>query len=99
MSLPTSTTTWPLRPQAPSRIPAHTLRPLRSGGRRRPSAGGRRRHLFLDDWADYIAEAGGHALDRGDLDPGPVEAIRTENVSYSYADSARPALDRVSVEV
>jgi ATP-binding cassette subfamily B protein len=55
--------------------------------------------MFLDDWATYIDEAGGHALARGTRDPGRAEVIRAESVGYRYEEAAEPALCGVDVEL
>lgn len=57
--------------------------------------------LYLDDWADFIAEAGGHRVQHGGADPGPDAplTVRTEALTYCYPGSDRPALEKVALEV
>ncbi|GAA4891765.1 ABC transporter ATP-binding protein [Streptomyces coeruleoprunus] len=55
--------------------------------------------LYLDDWADFIEEAGGHRMRRGTLTPAPPRTIRTEALTYRYPSADRPALDGVTFEV
>ncbi|WP_225448005.1 ABC transporter ATP-binding protein/permease [Streptacidiphilus sp. P02-A3a] len=55
--------------------------------------------MFLDDWATYLDEVGGHALARGSADPGRATVIRAEAVGYRYEEAAEPALAGVDVEV
>lgn len=55
--------------------------------------------MYLDDWADFIDEAGGHRINRGtEIPAGPV-AVRAEKITFRYPNADRPALDGVSVEV
>ncbi|WP_234338218.1 ABC transporter ATP-binding protein [Streptomyces sp. NRRL F-5727] len=55
--------------------------------------------LYVDDWADFIAEAGGHRLDRGTVVPGPPKTVRAERLCYRYPDADGPALTDVTLEV
>ena len=55
--------------------------------------------MYLDDWADFIDEAGGHRINRGaEIPAGPV-AVRAQNITFRYPNTERLALDGVSVEV
>ncbi|MFF4603148.1 ABC transporter ATP-binding protein [Streptomyces sp. NPDC001339] len=55
--------------------------------------------LYLDDWADFIAEAGGHRLQRGTLAPPPPLTVKADALTYFYPDSEKPALENVTLEV
>lgn len=55
--------------------------------------------MYLDDWADFIDEAGGHRIDRGTKKPLGPTVVRAENVTFSYPSADRPALSDVCVEV
>ncbi|MDW6063357.1 ABC transporter ATP-binding protein [Streptomyces sp. FXJ1.4098] len=55
--------------------------------------------LYLDDWAEFIEEAGGHRMRRGGRIPSAPKVVRAESVTYRYPESDAPALDEVSVEV
>lgn len=55
--------------------------------------------LYLDDWADFLDEAGGHRLDRGTTIPTGPTVVRADNLTYTYPGADRPALEQVSVQV
>lgn len=55
--------------------------------------------MYLDDWADFIDEAGGHRIDRGSTAPTGPDVVRAENITFQYPSTDRPALDQVSLEV
>ncbi|WP_078862333.1 ABC transporter ATP-binding protein [Streptomyces sp. NRRL F-5123] len=55
--------------------------------------------MYLDDWSDFLDEAGGHRVDRGDTVPYGPAVVRTEGLGYTYPHAERPALDGVSLEV
>lgn len=55
--------------------------------------------MYLDDWADFIDEAGGHRIDRGPRTPAAPTVVRAENVTFQYPSAERPALHGVSLEV
>ncbi|RKN71746.1 ABC transporter ATP-binding protein [Streptomyces klenkii] len=55
--------------------------------------------LYLDDWAEFIDEAGGHRMRRGTLAPPSPLAVRAESLTFCYPGSERPALHDVSLEV
>jgi len=55
--------------------------------------------LYLDDWAEFIEEAGGHRMRRGSQVPDVPEVIRAEELTYAYPESEAPALAEVSLEV
>lgn len=55
--------------------------------------------LYLDDWAQFIAEAGGHRLQRGAIAPPPPVTVKAEALSYFYPGSETPALENVTLEV
>ncbi|MFD9629427.1 ABC transporter ATP-binding protein [Streptomyces violascens] len=55
--------------------------------------------LYLDDWAEFIDEAGGHRMARGTLAPPAPGVVRAESLTYRYPGSERAALEKVTVEV
>ncbi|MGY0062448.1 ABC transporter ATP-binding protein [Streptomyces sp. LZ34] len=55
--------------------------------------------LYLDDWAEFVEEAGGHRMRRGGRVASAPKVVRAESVTYRYPESDAPALDEVSVEV
>ncbi|WP_425506614.1 ABC transporter ATP-binding protein [Streptomyces rectiverticillatus] len=55
--------------------------------------------LYLDDWAEFIDEAGGHRMQRGTRTPAAPAAVRAESLTFCYPGSDRPALHKVSLEV
>ncbi|MFM9583103.1 ATP-binding cassette domain-containing protein [Streptomyces caniscabiei] len=55
--------------------------------------------MYLDDWADFIDEAGGHRIDRGSQAPAAPAVVRAENITFQYPSADRPALEDVSLEV
>jgi ATP-binding cassette subfamily B protein len=55
--------------------------------------------LYLDDWAEFIEEAGGHRMRRGSRVPDVPRVIRAESLTYTYPESEAPALAEVSLEV
>ncbi|MEU6933555.1 ABC transporter ATP-binding protein [Streptomyces sp. 2RAF24] len=55
--------------------------------------------LYVDDWVDFITEAGGHRLDRGAVVPDPPSTVRAEDLTYSYPEADEPALDGITLEV
>lgn len=55
--------------------------------------------LYLDDWAEFIEEAGGHRMRRGAEVPASPLAVRAEGLTYCYPGADRPALEKVGLEV
>ncbi|WP_406732257.1 ABC transporter ATP-binding protein [Streptomyces sp. NBC_01794] len=55
--------------------------------------------LYLDDWAEFIEEAGGHRLNRGVLAPPSPRTVRAEALTYRYPGADHPALEKVTLEV
>ncbi|WP_109278701.1 ABC transporter ATP-binding protein [Streptomyces orinoci] len=55
--------------------------------------------LYLDDWAEFIEEAGGHRVRRGTVRPAAPNAVEAEAVGYRYPGADRPALEKVSLTV
>ncbi|MFG2720341.1 ABC transporter ATP-binding protein [Streptomyces sp. NPDC048416] len=55
--------------------------------------------LYLDDWAEFIDEAGGHRMARGQVVPPAPGVVRAEALTYRYPGSERPALEKVTLEV
>ncbi|MFE0463396.1 ABC transporter ATP-binding protein [Kitasatospora sp. NPDC058965] len=53
--------------------------------------------MYLDDWAQFLDTAGGHALRRGGLAPPPPELITVKALAYRYPGSERTALDSVDL--
>ncbi|MEU9987858.1 ABC transporter ATP-binding protein [Streptomyces sp. NPDC048045] len=54
--------------------------------------------MYLDDWADFVDEAGGHRINRGTEIPTGPAVVRADNITFRYPNADRPALDDVSVE-
>ncbi|MFF8868182.1 ATP-binding cassette domain-containing protein [Streptomyces sp. NPDC015139] len=55
--------------------------------------------MYLDDWADFIDEAGGHRIDRGSRKPTGPTVVCAEDVTFKYPSADRPAVSGVSLEV
>ncbi|WP_331772285.1 ABC transporter ATP-binding protein/permease (plasmid) [Embleya sp. NBC_00888] len=55
--------------------------------------------LYLDDWARFLDQAGGHGMNRGALAPQAPVVVRAEKVTYNYPGKATPAVDGVDLEV
>lgn len=55
--------------------------------------------LYLDDWAEFIEEAGGHRMRRGSWVPQAPLSVKAEALTYCYPGAERPALEKVSLEV
>ncbi|MFF7245776.1 ATP-binding cassette domain-containing protein [Embleya sp. NPDC008237] len=55
--------------------------------------------LYLDDWARFLDEAGGHGMKRGTLAPSSPLVVRAENATYHYPGKATAAVDGVDLEV
>ncbi|QKV95373.1 ABC transporter ATP-binding protein [Streptomyces sp. NA02950] len=55
--------------------------------------------LYVDDWAEFIQEAGGHRIRRGSGAPAAPRVVRVEGLTYAYPESDAPALDDVTLEV
>ncbi|MBT2382982.1 ABC transporter ATP-binding protein [Streptomyces sp. ISL-11] len=55
--------------------------------------------LYLDDWAEFIDEAGGHRLRRGTKVPTAPLAVRAEALTFRYPGTDHPALEKVSLDV
>ncbi|MEU0935016.1 ABC transporter ATP-binding protein [Embleya sp. NPDC005971] len=55
--------------------------------------------LYLDDWARFLDEAGGHGMKRGTLAPKSPVVVRAENVTYHYPGKATAAVAGVDLEV
>ena len=55
--------------------------------------------MYMEDWSDFLKEAGGFRLNRGTVVPNRPNTIRTKNITFTYPESTRPALDCVDVEV
>jgi ATP-binding cassette, subfamily B, bacterial len=53
--------------------------------------------VYLDDWADFIEEAGGHRIDRGGRKPAGPTVVYAEDVTFKYPSAcgrrcSRPTL-------
>ncbi|MGW8378300.1 ABC transporter ATP-binding protein [Streptomyces sp. ODS28] len=70
------------------------LRGLVSGGARTMRTG-----LYMDDWSDFLAHAGGHRMRRGEHRPEPPREIAVDDVVYRYEEAAADALRGVSFTV
>ncbi|WP_428956993.1 ABC transporter ATP-binding protein [Streptomyces sp. cg35] len=55
--------------------------------------------LYLDDWKEFVDEAAGQRLDRGDLVPGGPEHIALRDVSFRYPGADADTLHHVDFEV
>ncbi|MFC4608406.1 ABC transporter ATP-binding protein [Streptomyces maoxianensis] len=55
--------------------------------------------LYLDDWAEFIEEAGGHRLIRGTTTPPAPRSVKAEALTYRYPGADRPALEKITLEV
>ncbi|MFC4035879.1 ABC transporter ATP-binding protein [Streptomyces polygonati] len=55
--------------------------------------------MYLDDWSDFLDEAGGHRIARGDTVPTGPSVVRAEDLTYGYPYADRPALDGITLEV
>lgn len=55
--------------------------------------------LYVDDWVEFIEEAGGHRMNRGSRTPDGPEVVRADGLTFRYPGSDRPALEKVTVEV
>ncbi|MGW1756430.1 ATP-binding cassette domain-containing protein [Streptomyces mirabilis] len=55
--------------------------------------------MYLDDWADFIDEAGGRRIDRGSRKPSGPTVVCAEDVTFKYPSADHPAVSGVSLEV
>ncbi|MEU6866778.1 ABC transporter ATP-binding protein [Streptomyces sp. NPDC046876] len=55
--------------------------------------------MYLDDWADFLEEAGGHRVKRGEQAAPDAEVFRAQDVTFTYPGGDRPALDGVSLSI
>nr|WP_229326251.1 ABC transporter ATP-binding protein [Streptomyces sp. UNOC14_S4] len=55
--------------------------------------------LYLDDWAEFIDEAGGHRMRRGGQVPEAPLEVRAEALTYCYPGAGHPALEKVDLTV
>ncbi|WP_457029522.1 ABC transporter ATP-binding protein [Kitasatospora sp. P5_F3] len=80
---------------------AFALRTVASGTHGLIGGGARmfRNGLYFQDWLDFLTEAGGYRIDRGDIEPKEVIEVRVENLTYRYDGAERNALDGVSLSV
>ncbi|MFB6556576.1 ATP-binding cassette domain-containing protein, partial [Streptomyces sp. NPDC056405] len=70
------------------------LRGLVAGGARIMRTG-----LYMDDWSEFLAEAGGFRMRRGTLVPAAPREIRVEDLVFRYEEAANDALRGVSFDV
>ncbi|MFF6955646.1 ATP-binding cassette domain-containing protein [Streptomyces sp. NPDC008317] len=55
--------------------------------------------MYLDDWSDFLDEAGGHRIARGETVPTGPAVVRADRLTYTYPHADRPALLDVSLDV
>lgn len=55
--------------------------------------------MYLDDWSDFLDEAGGHRITRGDAIPTGPAVVRAKHLTYTYPHADQPALLDVSLAV
>jgi ATP-binding cassette subfamily B protein len=55
--------------------------------------------MYLDDWSDFLDEAGGHRITRGDALPTGPSVVRADNLGYTYPHADRPALEGITLDV
>jgi ATP-binding cassette subfamily B protein len=55
--------------------------------------------MYLDDWSDFLDEAGGHRIRRGPGVPTGPAVVRAENVGYTYPHADLPSLHGVTLDV
>ncbi|MGV9268236.1 ATP-binding cassette domain-containing protein [Kitasatospora sp. NPDC003701] len=55
--------------------------------------------LYLRDFDDFVAEAGGHAMRRGAAEPAAPRRVEARKVSYTYPGADRPTLDGLDLEL
>ncbi|PNE40964.1 ABC transporter [Streptomyces noursei] len=67
------------------------LRGLVAGGARIMRTG-----LYMDDWSEFLAEAGGFRMRRGDVVPAAPQEIRVQDLVFRYEEAAQDALRGVS---
>lgn len=68
------------------------LRGLVSGGARTMRTG-----LYMDDWSDFLEQAGGHRMHRGSRPTGPPREITARGLVYRYEEAAADALRGVDL--
>ncbi|MBG0818435.1 ABC transporter ATP-binding protein [Planomonospora sp. ID82291] len=54
---------------------------------------------YMDDWEDFIDEAAGQRLDRGDIVPGRPRHVALHQVTYRYPEAESDTLREVDFEV
>lgn len=55
--------------------------------------------MYLDDWSDFLDEAGGHRIARGGAIPTGPAVVRADHLTYTYPHADRPALQDISLDV
>ncbi|MFI9783806.1 ABC transporter ATP-binding protein [Kitasatospora sp. NPDC051984] len=80
---------------------AFALRSVASGTRGIANAGARmfRDGLYFQDWSDFLTEAGGYRINRGQTAVDRVHEVQVECLSYRYDGAERDALTDVSLNV
>ncbi|WP_189935248.1 ABC transporter ATP-binding protein [Streptomyces sulfonofaciens] len=68
------------------------LRGLVSGGARIMRTG-----LYMDDWSDFLREAGGYGMSRGTTVPAEPREIAVRDLVFRYEEAAQDALRGVSL--
>ncbi|MEU1628794.1 ABC transporter ATP-binding protein [Streptomyces sp. NPDC020096] len=55
--------------------------------------------MYVDDWSQFLDEAGGYRLRRGDALPTEPREVRADNLVYRYEGADRNAVDGVTLTV
>lgn len=55
--------------------------------------------LYFDDWVAFTEQAGGYRITRGSKKAVSPTVVRVEDVSFTYPDADRPALEKVTLEL
>ncbi|WP_435127671.1 ATP-binding cassette domain-containing protein [Actinacidiphila sp. bgisy144] len=55
--------------------------------------------MYLDDWSDFLDEAGGHRARRGSVVPTGPAVVRAERLGYTYPDADAPTLRDIDLDV
>ncbi|MFC8449483.1 ATP-binding cassette domain-containing protein [Kitasatospora sp. NPDC057223] len=55
--------------------------------------------LYLRDFDDFVAEAGGHAMRRGTAKPDAPRRVEARKIAYTYPGADRPTLDGLDLTI
>ncbi len=55
--------------------------------------------LYVEDWSQFLGEAGGFRMRRGETVPGPPREVGVHDLVYRYEGASRNALDGVTLGV